>query len=157
MPNGTSSARAAAFGIWYSVMSLDPADDLPSASPPTRHKDEAGLTQRQRAFVAAFVQNGGMQRQAAETAGYAPGETARVHASKMLRLPHIQRALMQEVAATLGVGTVIAAAKLVKLAATAKSEFVQLEASKDILDRAGLRAPDRSIVAHKVSMDIDLT
>ena len=30
-----------------------------------------------------------------------------------------------------------------ELSAGAKSEYVQLEASKDILDRAGFRAPDK--------------
>ena len=41
---------------------------------------------------------------------------------------------------------------------TASSEYVQLEASKDILDRAGFKAPDKHMHLHageiKVSIDL---
>ena len=47
---------------------------------------------------------------------------------------------------------------MVRLATNAKSEYVQMEASKDLLDRGGFKAPDR--VQHQVggnlSIKIDL-
>ena len=52
----------------------------------------------------------------------------------------------------------VAAAKMVRLASGAKSEYVQLEASKDILDRAGFKAPDKHMHLHAgdISVSIDL-
>jgi hypothetical protein len=45
-----------------------------------------------------------------------------------------------------------------QLSESAKSEYVQLEASKDILDRAGYKAPDKHMHLHagdiKVSIDL---
>jgi hypothetical protein len=67
--------------------------------------------------------------------------------------------MMQRVAETMGVSATIAAAKLVQLARGAKSEYVQLEASKDILDRAGFKAPERHMHMHAgdISVSIDLS
>ena len=47
---------------------------------------------------------------------------------------------------------------MVRLASGAKSEYVQLEASKDILDRAGFKAPDKHMHLHAgdISVSIDL-
>ena len=60
---------------------------------------------------------------------------------------------------TLGCNATIAASRLVKLAQGAKSEYVQLEASKDILDRAGFKAPERHMHLHAgtISVEIDLS
>ena len=52
--------------------------------------------------------------------------------------------MMQRVSEQLGMNATVAAAKVLKLASGAKSEYVQLEASKDILDRAGFKPIDRS-------------
>ena len=92
-------------------------------------------------------------------AGYASGESGRVTASKALRLPHVQAYMMQRIGETMGVSATIAAARLVQLARGAKSEYVQLEASKDILDRAGFKAPERHMHLHAgdISVSIDLT
>ena len=66
--------------------------------------------------------------------------------------------MMQSIASSIGVNATLASSKLVKLASGAKSEYVQLEASKDILDRAGLRAPEKHMHLHagdiKVSIDL---
>lgn len=92
-------------------------------------------------------------------AGYAEGEAGRVTASKTLRLPHVQDYMMKRIAETMGVSATIAAAKLVQLSQGAKSEYVQLEASKDILDRAGFKAPDKHMHLHAgdISVNIDLS
>jgi hypothetical protein len=48
---------------------------------------------------------------------------------------------------------------LLRLASGAKSEYVQLEASKDILDRAGFKPVDKSMHLHagEIKVSIDLT
>ena len=92
-------------------------------------------------------------------AGYAAGESGRVTASKALRLPHVQSYMMQRIAESMGVNATIAASKLVQLSQGAKSEYVQLEASKDILDRAGFKAPERHMHLHAgdIQVSIDLS
>ena len=100
------------------------------------------LTDRQRRLVDTLVATGCSIKKASEEAGYADGESGRVTASKSLKLPHVQAYLMEAVANSLGTNATIASAKMVALARGAKSEYVQLEASKDILDRAGFKAPE---------------
>tara|TARA_R100001463_G_scaffold56748_1_gene108858 strand:- start:378 stop:581 length:204 start_codon:yes stop_codon:yes gene_type:complete len=62
--------------------------------------------------------------------------------------------MQQSIARTLGLGAVSASRKLIDLSSGARSEYVQLEASRDILDRVGLRAPDK--VAHNIQGDIKI-
>ena len=116
------------------------------------------LTDKQRALVDTLVATGCSITDAASTAGYAAGESGRVTASKTLRLPHVQAYMMQVVAETLGISAARAASKMVQLATDARSEYVQLEASKDILDRTGFKPPDRKqIVADgDITVRIDL-
>ena len=116
------------------------------------------LTEKQYALVDTLVAEGCSITEAAGKAGYADGESGRVSASRALRQPHVQAYMMQRVGETLGVNATTAAARLVRLATGAKSEYVQLEASKDILDRAGFKAPDKHMHLHsgdiKVSIDL---
>ncbi len=48
--------------------------------------------------------------------------------------------------------------QVTRLSANAKSEYVQLEASKDLLDRAGLKAPEKHMHLHAgdIKVEIDL-
>jgi hypothetical protein len=62
--------------------------------------------------------------------------------------------MQSRIAQTLGLGAVSASRKLIDLSSGARSEYVQLEASRDILDRVGMRAPDK--VAHNVTGDIKI-
>tara|TARA_R110000824_G_scaffold303513_1_gene491261 strand:+ start:67 stop:450 length:384 start_codon:yes stop_codon:yes gene_type:complete len=113
---------------------------------------EEQLTDKQRALVDTIVSEGCSIVKAAEKAGYSTKvsrESARVSASRTLRLPKVQKYMMECVSRTIGLGAVTASSKMVQLADSARSEYVQLEASKDILDRVGLR------VAEKVSHTID--
>jgi len=75
-----------------------------------------------------------------------------------LRQPHVQQYRMQRRAESLGLNATTAASKLMQLSRGAKSEYVQLEASKDILDRAGFKAPEKHMHLHageiKVSIDL---
>lgn len=117
------------------------------------------LTPKQTALVDTLVATGCTIREAAGLAGYADGESGRVSASKALRLPHVQQYMMQRIGESLGLNATVAAAKLLTLAKGAKSEYVQLEASKDILDRAGFKAPDKHMHLHagEISVKIDLS
>ena len=130
-------------GSWNSEMSVAKLD----------------ITSKQAALVDTLVAKGCSIKDAAHEAGYANGESGRVTASKALRLPHVQAYMMQRVAETLGINATTAAARLVQLAQGAKSEYVQLEASKDILDRAGFKAPERHMHMHAgdISVSIDLS
>ena len=62
--------------------------------------------------------------------------------------------MQQVVAQSLGLGAVSASRKMIELSSGARSEYVQLEASRDILDRVGLRAPDK--VSHNIQGDIKI-
>ena len=66
--------------------------------------------------------------------------------------------MMMQISETLGISAARAASRMVQLATNARSEYVQLEASKDILDRTGFKPPDRtqSVVDGEIQVKIDL-
>ena len=117
------------------------------------------LTDKQRKLVDTIVATGCSITEAAKSAGYSTGDGGRVTASRTLRIPKVQSYMMKQIANTVGLGAVHASRKMVDLSMNARSEYVQLEASKDILDRVGIRAPDK--VQHtldaNLSVNIDLT
>ena len=116
------------------------------------------LTPKQIKLVDTLVAQGCSITQASQIAGYATGDSGRVTASKALKVPHVQEYMMRCIQDSIGMNATIASSKLVKLSQGAKSEYVQLEASKDILDRAGFKAPDKHLHLHqgdiKVSIDL---
>lgn len=120
--------------------------------------EQRKLTHRQTALVDTLVANGCTIKVAAAEAGYASGEAGRVSASKALRQPHVQQYMMQRVNEQLGLNATTAAVRVMNLANGARSEYVQLEAAKDILDRAGYKPIDRSQVqvAGDIRVSIDL-
>tara|TARA_B100000212_G_C27288113_1_gene496065 strand:+ start:499 stop:876 length:378 start_codon:yes stop_codon:yes gene_type:complete len=117
------------------------------------------LTEKQTALVDTLVANGCSIKKAAELAGYSKGESGRVSASKALKLPHVQQYMMQRMNEQFGLSATIAAGRLRSLVSDAKSEYVQLEAAKDLLDRAGYKPIDRSQVqvAGDIQVSIDLS
>ena len=121
-------------------------------------KSERKLTRKQTALVDYLVANGGTVKDAAHAVGYADGESGRVSASKALGLAHVQAYMMEKMRQEMGVRATLALSTVTKLAGTAKSEYVQLEASKDLLDRAGFKAPDKHMHLHAgdIRVDIDL-
>ena len=121
--------------------------------------EQRKLTKKQMGLVDTLVATGCTLREAATEAGYANGESGRVTASKTIRLPHVQSYMMQRVNEQLGMNATVAAARVMNLATGARSEYVQLEASKDILDRAGFKPIDRSQVqvAGDIRVSIDLS
>ena len=117
------------------------------------------LTVKQELLVDTLVAKGCSISEASQEAGYAKGESGRVSASKALRLPHVQEFMMKRITESIGINATLASAKLVNLASGARSEYVQLEASKDILDRAGFKAPDKHMHLHagEIKVNIDLS
>lgn len=114
------------------------------------------LTEKQEAFVHAYVANGGKLRAAAIAAGYAKA-SGHVEANRLMRKPEVIRAIYEVTAQQLGAHLPAALAKLAKLSGGAKSEYVQLEASKDLLDRAGLAAPKKVNVGGSLNVTFDLS
>ena len=116
------------------------------------------LTPKQTALVDVMVAEGLNTSQAAIRAGYAEGKAGYVTAHKALKQPHVQQYMMQRIQESLGVNATLAAARVMQLAQGARSEHVQLEAAKDILDRAGFKPIDRSQVqvAGDIKVSIDL-
>jgi len=116
------------------------------------------ITKRARDLVDILVSKGCTITEASKLAGY-KGNSARVSASKMLRKPEVQEYYLQEVRRKITMGSSKAINKLMTLSAGAKSEYVQLEASKDILDRSGFKAPEKHqhLVAGELQINIDLS
>ena len=117
--------------------------------------DIANLTAKQRSLVDTLVATGCTITEASQVAGYAKGESGRVSASKALKRPAVQAYMMQQVSESIGLNATKASHKLLTLSQGARSEYVQLEASKDILDRAGFKAPDKH--QHMVAGDIKVS
>tara|TARA_R100000995_G_C3470016_1_gene117821 strand:- start:855 stop:1232 length:378 start_codon:yes stop_codon:yes gene_type:complete len=117
------------------------------------------LTEKQKKLVDTLVANGGSVKNASQVAGYSAGESGRVSATKALKTPHVQQYMMQAIADSLGMNATKALNKIVQLSSNAKSEYVSLEASKDLLDRAGFKAPDKVMHSHvgNVNVKIDLS
>ena len=116
--------------------------------------DVTTLTDLQMQFVDNYLTNGGNGKRACIDAGYSDK-----NASKLLKLPHIQQALMKGTAEHIGIASAKAMQKMVNLSGGAKSEYVQLEASKDILDRAGFKPPERTqhLLDGDIKISIDLS
>jgi phage terminase small subunit len=95
------------------------------------------LTRRQKLLVEIIAERGCSITEAAIAAGYAAGESGRAHASKTLRKPHVQAYLRSRLAEAIGLAAPAALRRIIDLTRGARSEYVQLEAAKDLLDRAG--------------------
>ena len=117
------------------------------------------LTKKQTVLVDTIVASGCSVIEASRQAGYAEGESGRVTASKTLRLPHVLEYMQMRIRESIGMNATIASRKVLDLASSAKSEYVQLEASKDILDRAGYKPVDKAmhLVSGNINVSIDLT
>ena len=104
-----------------------------------------------------YLINGDTVTSAAPKIGY-KGKSARVSASKLLHKPEVQEYYMQEVRNKIGYSSHKALNSVINLSQSANSEYVQLEASKDILDRAGFKPADKNqhIISGDFNISIDL-
>lgn len=123
---------------------------------PTGSDSSKELTEMQAAFVEAFVTNGGNKEEAAIEAGYSE-HTARVQAYDLLRKPHVMQAIVERSMSELIASAPKAVQRLHSLT-QARSEYVALQASQDILNRLGIKAPDRQDIRLQgdIQVNIDL-
>ena len=121
------------------------------------------LTEKQRALVDTLVSKDYTIKEAAQIAGYSSGcdgESGRVAASKTLRLPNVQEYMRKQMMSAFGLAAPRAFRRMVHLMDMADSEHVQLDASKQVLDRAGYVADREGILKQsigKVEVIIDLS
>lgn len=115
------------------------------------------LSARQQRFVDHYLTNGGKQTEAARAAGYSE-RSASVIASRELRNPLIQQAIARETLKAIGLSAVPALHRIASLVSDAKSDYVKLEAAKDLLNRAGFAAAPAGAVRldHALTVHFDL-
>ena len=77
--------------------------------------------------------------------------------SRILSLPKVQEWLLAELGNRRGTAAMMGYNTVARLSQNAKSEYVQLEAAKDLLDRAGFKAPDVTRVEGDLRINIDLS
>jgi len=134
--------------------------EIATVTPGTDATDELrqfpDLTDKEEAFVHALLATGGKLKASAIKAGYSP-RSAQVTASRLARKPAVLRAIQTASVQALGALAPQAIGKLAQLGMKAKSEYVQLEASKDILDRIGMVAPKQITVGGHLNVNIDLS
>jgi phage terminase small subunit len=130
-------------------------DKIPSSS----ELDELSkaLTPKQRVLVANVVTRGMNGTDAAKAAGYSD-RSAVVTASKNLAKPHVRAYMNALTMSMFGERGTKALVAIDRLMTTAKSEYVQLEAAKDMANRAGWMPPERKQVTVQgdVSVRIEL-
>lgn len=109
------------------------------------------LTERQDRFVDEYVANGGRIERAAIDAGYSE-VSARTIGSRLAKDPRILQEIYRRTVEQVALAAPKALATVERLAVTARSEKVQLEAAADLLNRAGVKAPDR--IDHRIGGEI---
>ena len=116
------------------------------------------LTAKQKLLVDTLVAEGCTMEQAGIRAGYKEN-SARVTAHKTLRIPKVANYYATELQRSLNLSSHLALKQIRSLCSGAKSEYVQLEASKDLLDRAGHKPPEQHqhIMAGDFNIKIDLS
>ena len=116
------------------------------------------LTDKQSKFIDNLLASGGNRTQSAIDAGYS-AKSAHVEASRLCKNSNVLQALYDRSIQSLSVDAVRALSTVSNLSQDAKSEYVRLEASKDIMDRAGLRKEDTttSQVGNVILVKIDLS
>ena len=116
--------------------------------------DAVPLTEKQDAFCDEYVANGGRGTAAAKAAGYAE-KSAHVEANRLLKNPLILQEVYKRTALAVGAAAPRALMTIIEMSTNAKSDYVKLEASRDLLDRAGLRAPEK--VDHRIDGELKVT
>lgn len=112
------------------------------------------LTPKQKAFCEALIKNNGDIREAALSAGYSKSNPTQ-SAYAALQVPHVMAYMQSLVAIRLMTKTTGASSTLIDLATGAKSEYVRLQAAQDLLDRVGMKAPEK--VDHRVTGELSVS
>jgi len=105
-------------------------------------KARPSLNERQRKLVDILLTTGCSVDEASKAAGY-KGKTPAVQGYATLKKPHVAEYIHRQIKESFGLNSIQALRTLTRLSMTANSEYVQMESAKDILDRAGHKAPDK--------------
>ncbi len=116
-------------------------------------KQSKQLTAKEQAFVEAYVRLDGNREAAVLEAGY-NSSYPRQQAHDLLKKPHIMQAILEETGMRLVSSAPKALATLHRLL-DAKSDYVSLEAAKDILDRSGFKPSEKH--DHRISGDVSIS
>jgi hypothetical protein len=116
------------------------------------------LKPRELAFARYIIQGATNHTKAAELAGY-PSKSARQRAWELMRDKDVQSYIDLHINALQLPRAAIGAQTIEDLALNAEKEAVRLAAAKDLLDRAGYKAPDKHLHLHdgNLSINIDLS
>lgn len=109
------------------------------------------LTKKQKIFADEYIETGNGRRSAFTAYDVETLEVAAVIASENLTKPNVMEYIQSKAE--------LAAGYVFELAREANNEAVRLNASKDILDRAGFKAVEKTqtLVAHVYSGGIDIS
>lgn len=118
-----------------------------------RTKGPDGLTPKQRAFVYHYLHAEGNASAAARACGF-EGPSAAVAASRWLRTPAVIDALRVAVGRSYIQLAPSMIARMQMLALSAKSEFVQQQAAKDLLDRMDNLPDERRGPSVRIAIDL---
>lgn len=114
------------------------------------------LRDKQLSFVSYYVANGGKGTAAAREAGYAQA-SAHVEAHRLLNMPKIIKAVAELSIIRLGAEVPASIGTIARLRDKARSEYVQLEAARDVLDRVGMAAPKKVSVGGDLRVTFDMS
>lgn len=109
------------------------------------------LTELQDRFIDAYVTNGGRIEAAAIEAGYSEA-SARTLGGRLLKDDKVLAEIYRRTVCRVASGAPKALHIVETLAQSSRSDKVRLEAAMDLLNRAGLRAPER--IDHRVGGEI---
>lgn len=98
------------------------------------------ITKKQKIFADSYIETGNGTQAAKIAYPDTTYATQRMIASENLTKPNVQEYLQSKAE--------IAASEVFRIVQHGDSDEVRLKASKDILDRAGFKAVEKSIVAH---------
>jgi phage terminase small subunit len=105
-------------------------------------KKQPTLNTRQKALVDILISEGCSVSEASKLAGY-KDSTSGCQGYATLKKSHVMEYMYQQIQESFGINSLKAQKTLSRLSQSAKSEYVQMESAKDILDRAGFKAPDK--------------
>ena len=113
------------------------------------------LTEKAQRFCEVLVTEGCSNVEAAKKAGYSD-KSAHTAAWRLVNDQRVLDTVHQLTKRSLAMSGVRAARKMVELSTGARSERVQMEASKDLLDRAGFSVSEETSVTG-IAISIDLS
>lgn len=113
-------------------------DLIPMPEPAPEH----GLTDLQQAFADNWIAGAPTYTAAAIAAGYSE-TSAKVQASRLMANTKVLAYIQAHMAVAIAAAAPKAMGRLLHLVENAKSDYVRLEAAKDLMDRAGFGAPKR--------------